>query len=189
MADAVVTNTFAELNGKKIGMILLETQTASASASLNFTSFISSSYDVYRFELVNVIPATDGARLYIRVTTNGGSSWVSTSSYAHTEVAANRFGSNVGGSDSDTQIYLTRDGVDNASTRGLSGWVELYAPSSTAVYKAFLSQTVAPETAGTIQLNSGYGSYDATTAINGVQFVESSGNITSGIIRVFGIAK
>lgn len=189
MADAVVTNTYAELHGKKLGLILLEQYTASSSASLNFTSFISSSYDTYRFQLLNLVPATDGARLYIRVTTNGGSSWVSSSSYAHTQVAANRFGSNVGGSDSDTQFYLTRDGVDSATTRGLSGWVELYSPSSTSVYKAFLSQTVAPETGGTIQLNSSYGSYDATTAINGVQFVESSGNIASGIIRVFGVAK
>src|SRR5210317_599239 len=40
-------------------LILLETQTASASASIEFTSGIDSTYDSYVFKFYNIHPATD----------------------------------------------------------------------------------------------------------------------------------
>jgi hypothetical protein len=42
-------------------MILLSTQTASASATISFTSGIDSTYDSYVFKFINIHPATDAA--------------------------------------------------------------------------------------------------------------------------------
>ena len=41
-------------------LVLLSTQTASSSASINFTSGIDSTYKEYIFKYINIHPATDG---------------------------------------------------------------------------------------------------------------------------------
>src|SRR6056300_1558793 len=61
--------------GKKT---LLSTQTASASASLSFTSCIDSTYDAYCFKYVNVHPGTDNVTLQFQGSTDGGSNYNTT---------------------------------------------------------------------------------------------------------------
>jgi hypothetical protein len=63
--------------GAAPGLVLLESETASASASLDFTAF-SSAYDVYLFQFINILPATDAANFLFRVSTDGGSSFSAT---------------------------------------------------------------------------------------------------------------
>jgi hypothetical protein len=46
-------------------MTLISSQTASGSASISFTSGIDSTYPIYRFEFINIHPATDGASFYL----------------------------------------------------------------------------------------------------------------------------
>jgi hypothetical protein len=41
-------------------MTLISSQTASGSASISFTSGIDSTYPIYKFEFINIHPATDG---------------------------------------------------------------------------------------------------------------------------------
>jgi hypothetical protein len=45
--------------------VLLATSTASASASISFTTGIDSTYDIYKFEFINIHPATDARRISI----------------------------------------------------------------------------------------------------------------------------
>jgi hypothetical protein len=45
-------------------MVLLSTQTASASASISFTTGIDSTYKEYMFIFNNIHPATNGANFY-----------------------------------------------------------------------------------------------------------------------------
>jgi hypothetical protein len=40
-------------------MTLISSQTASGSASISFTSGIDSTYPIYKFEFINIHPATD----------------------------------------------------------------------------------------------------------------------------------
>ena len=44
-------------------MTLISSQTASGSASIEFTSGIDSTYPIYKFEFINIHPATDTANL------------------------------------------------------------------------------------------------------------------------------
>ena len=46
------------------GLVLLETQTASSSATIDFTSGIDSTYDEYVFKWINVHPSTAGQLLF-----------------------------------------------------------------------------------------------------------------------------
>jgi hypothetical protein len=57
-------------------LILLSTQTASASANISFTTGIDSTYDEYIFKFINCHPATDGVNLQVNLSsTDGGSNY------------------------------------------------------------------------------------------------------------------
>jgi hypothetical protein len=53
-------------------LVLLSTQTASASANISFTTGIDSTYDEYIFKFINIHPATDSG-LTFNGSTDGGS--------------------------------------------------------------------------------------------------------------------
>ena len=56
-------------------LTLLSTQTASSSATIDFTSGIDSTYKEYLFLFNNMHPETDGTALTFQGSTNGGSSY------------------------------------------------------------------------------------------------------------------
>jgi hypothetical protein len=56
-------------------LVLLSTQTASASASISFTTGIDSTYDEYIFKFINIHPATDSVNFTFNLSTDGGSSY------------------------------------------------------------------------------------------------------------------
>ena len=57
------------------GMTLLSTQTASSSATVDFTSSIDSTYKEYLFKCVNLHPATDEVSLQFQVDTGTNTSY------------------------------------------------------------------------------------------------------------------
>lgn len=172
------------------GLVLLEQHTASSSAALNFTTCISSTYDEYSIEFINIIPATDGADLQLRVSTDGGSTYISSSSY-YWNCCVSRLGAAAAtGSASDTKISLTYPTVlSNNANWGVCGSLRLFNPRSTSVYKRFQGINTWLSTDGFDAENRVWGTYLAVTAIDAVRFLMSSGNIASGTIRFFGFEK
>lgn len=172
------------------GLVLLQTQTASSSAALSFTSSISSTFDEYLIEFLNVLPATDGVTLYLRVSTDGGATYVSTGSYSY---MAYRFDSGTagpGGATGATAIVLAEtNGIGSSSAFGLVGSIRLFDPGSSSAHKAINGNIFFRNSAGTRITHVVSGAYEANTAVNAFQFLMSSGNIASGTIRVYGIAK
>src|SRR3990167_3675422 len=49
------------------GLVFIESKTASASATIDFTSGLTSTYDEYLISMINVVPATDSDLLRMRV--------------------------------------------------------------------------------------------------------------------------
>jgi hypothetical protein len=149
--------------------IPLEQHTASASATLNFTSFISSTYDEYIIEAINIVPAT---------TNQAGWRW------APAGIAF------AGGSSGKTAINLDADGgVKSDSTLPFNGTWRLFDPQSTTAKKYITGQAGYVDNSGTIIGTTITGIYLSTTALTAIQFFFSSGNITSGTIRIYGVAK
>lgn len=175
-------------------LIFLESHTASSSATLDFTTFISATYDDYVFRLVNVLPATNGVGLYMRMGTGAGPSFDSGTNYASTDYRWVPGGAAQSGvSSGATQIVLTNynatDTVLNtANNAGVSGTVNLSDPQS-SVYKNVEGQTGWWNTGSVIEGTVFHGTYLSTTAVTGVRFLFSSGNIASGVIRVYGRTK
>lgn len=172
----------------KGALVLLEQHTAAASASLDFTSCISSTYDEYVFEFVNILPATSGALLWMRMGTGAGPTFDTGANYSYRywRLAS---GTAVVSASAATKIILT-DASENSSLYGIVGRATLYQPQSTSVRKMVSSDLFFDQTGGpAFERNLSMGIYDSTTAVTGLQFLMSSGNITSGTIRCYGLAK
>ena len=77
--------------------------------------------------------------------------------------------------------------VGNANDENVSGYLQIFNPSSTTFVKHFISRHI---TEGpTEQMGDAFiaGYCNTTTAIDGVQFKFSSGNIDAGQIKLYGI--
>ena len=57
------------------GMVLLSTQTASASASISFTTGIDSTYKEYQFYFINLHASDDNSAFQFNMSTDGGSNY------------------------------------------------------------------------------------------------------------------
>ena len=70
---SAVTALPASVSGGSLNLI--STQTASSSATIDFTSGLDSTYKEYIFKFYDVHPATDNADFNFQTSTNGGSSY------------------------------------------------------------------------------------------------------------------
>jgi len=175
-------------------LILLSTQTASASANISFTSGIDSTYDSYVFKFYDIHPATDNVQFEFNMSTDSGSNYnvTKTSSFFYS-------GHNESGTNTYLEYNVTQDlaqstafqpiahEVGNDADQSCSGSLQLFNPTSTTYVKHFIANT----NIGQIN-NYTYNAYSAgygntTSAINAIKFQMSSGNIDSGEILLFGV--
>ncbi len=182
-------------------MVHIKTLTASSSATLSFVHgtdgvVLDSTYPIYKFEFINIHPATNGSRFYFQGSTDGGSNYgiTITSTFfkaIHNEadsVTALSYdaGNDLAQSTSYQQLTLDADlGADN--DQSLSGELTLYNPSSTTFVKHFMGTTNFSH-ASDYTINCFIGGYfNTTTAINAFQFKMGSGNTDAGKIKLYGI--
>tara|TARA_E500000318_G_scaffold89747_1_gene87401 strand:+ start:206 stop:871 length:666 start_codon:yes stop_codon:yes gene_type:complete len=179
-------------------LVLLSTQTASSSASLSFTTGIDSTYKEYVFKFINIHPSTRNADFQFNMSIDAGSNY----NVTKTTTAFRAFHEESGGSSS--LAYQTGDdlaqstsyqdlsiggGIQEEDEDSLSGYLHLFEPSSTTFVKHFISVTNQIN-AGNNAMNgyiAGYG--NTTSAVDAVDFKMSSGNIDSGVIKMYGVAK
>lgn len=186
------TGAYTVPAGSSPGLVLLEQHTASTSATLDFTTFISSTYDCYMFSLVNVVPSNDSVVLWMRMGTGAGPSWDTGNNYVYADWRWVTTPANGGaGATAQAQILVTNgtDSIDQTATLGACGHLYLYNPQSTTVHKAVRGDTTYINTSAVFEASEVTGRYVSTTAVTGVRFLMSAGNIASGTIRVYGLAK
>ena len=162
--------------------------TASNSASIEFTSGITSSFKNYKFILNNVLPATDNVNFKIQISFDGGSSY-ETSGYLTTSQISFH-GSSQGHSyieANDSLTILGGSGASNVvSEGGIWGTLILTVPSETVSHRMYGELTYMNHSSLLYNGNSS-GIVTATSAINAIKFYFASGNITSGSIAMYGI--
>jgi hypothetical protein len=173
------------------GLVLLETQSVAAAATLDAVAWYSSAYDEYLVELVNLIPATNLVNILLRVSTDAGVSYDSGANYQWAGFRSSKAASASAGATATTSIGLDASGTqsNSATTGGLCGSFRLFNPGSTSLHKRIKGEisindaTASPDI--TVMLA---GNYVSTTAVNGLRVLASSGNLT-GTMRIYGIAK
>jgi hypothetical protein len=186
-----VTDIPAAAKGK---LTLISSQTASASASISFTSGIDSTYHTYVFKFVNMHPSVDGGVWQVNFKDGGVSYDVikTTTSFrtyhneADTDTTLGYYSAgDLAQSTSAQRIAGAGIGADN--DQSVSGILHLFNPSSTTYVKHFLidSNAYADSNYVTRTLVAGY--CNTTSAINGIQFSFASGNIDAGTIYMYGV--
>jgi len=173
--------------------ILISEATASASSSIEFTSGIDSTYDIYQFEFININPATDNVDLTFNGSTDSGSNYNVTKTTTLFKAYHDE------GDTDTTLVYDTgRDiaqgtgfqtliqDLGNGADESGSGTLQIFNPSSTTFVKHFISNTN-----GLYFQNYTFnmycaGYFNTTSAINAVQFKMESGNF-DGTIKMYGI--
>ena len=167
-------------------MHLLDSQTASTSATLDFTRGLGSVYRHYLFVLSAVVPATDNVALYLRTSTDGGSNYAEAASdYQWSNILASAGDSVSLDSDAaDSEIQLAA-GIGSDTGEGLSGQIWFDNPSGTALNKMFRNHISFMRLDATLRQSSGSGCRAAVADIDGARFLMSSGNIESGTIDLY----
>ena len=72
-SSVCAVTSFANASGATL--ILLSTQTASASATISFTTGLDSTYDMYELHFINIRPATNDVGFQFQGSTDGGSNY------------------------------------------------------------------------------------------------------------------
>ena len=193
IANSSVTGITVLANASD-GITLISSQTASASASISFTSGIDSTYKAYKFVFSNIHPATDDVGLEFNLSTDGGSNYNVTktttffSAQHYEDGSITVFGYATARDLAQSTSFQKIDndfGADN--DQSLSGTLTLFNPSSATYVKHFISNTQSSRHID-ISCNAyaaGYG--NTTSAVNAIRFQMSSGNIDAGTFYLYGI--
>ena len=193
MAATVPFNGLADSGTK-----LIKEVAASSSATVSFIHGTSDvvfddTFDVYEFHFINIHPATNVVEFGFKATSNGSDFGISTTATFNFSYQAE------GGSNSSTYGY--NDTYDSHGNTGLvnmlhsvgndndqccGGRLRIYNPSSTTFVKHFDSRISNVHHSDLIQEANSCGYVNTTSAITGLQFAMSSGNIDSGTIKLIG---
>ena len=177
------------------GIVLLEQHTAAASASLDFTAWYSTTYDEYLIEILNIIPTTNATLLYMRMSTNGGSSYDSTNKYVDSVYASHGAAAAPSGAVISSPVAQfnviagTGDTQSNVATSSASASLRLFQPGSTTLHKLLMGNTVNITSFPRLVISMKGYLYQNASPVDAFQFYMSSGTLASGTIRVYGIVK
>lgn len=171
--------------------VLLSSQTASASATIDFSNLLNSTYLNYVLVISGMVPATNNTRPYLRVGTGAGPSWQSGAAdyqWAQGICEAAGAGFNGTGSNAAAQIVMSYDGITGATTHSFNAVLYIYNVTNTSTWKHINGNGSYIRNATTI-LTSFYiaGTYVSTTAITSLRLLMSSGNISTGTFKLYGI--
>jgi len=176
-------------------LVKIAATTASSSASISFTSGITSTYKEYLFTFNNIHPASDNIDFQFQGSTDSGSNY-------NTTITSSFFRAEHYEDDSDTELaYKTgRDlaqgtgfqtligGPGNDNDQSTSGYLYLFDPSNTTFVKNFFGSfnTSTDDNRSRNSYISGY--FNTTSAIDAIQFKGASGNLDSGTITMYGVS-
>ena len=180
-------------------LTLIKTLTLSNAATASFVHGSSSvvfndTYPIYKFEFINIHPVTDNVQWMHNGSIDTGSNYnvVKTNTVFEGEHGE--------GDETPTLNYITghdiAQGTGNAkftyncgndNDQSVSGEMMLFNPSSTTFVKHFTTVVSNSHNSNYVKNTYTAGYYNNTNDIDAMQFSFSSGNIDSGIIKLYGI--
>ena len=175
-------------------MTLLQTQTASSSASVSFTSNIDSTYPIYLFKFINIHPATDNAELQFQADTGTNTNYNQTITSTHFRARHDEADSTAtlqyltSGDQAQGTSFQRITSCGNDNDQNINGTFHLFDPSNTTFVKHFLITTSADDYRSEANQRFTAGYFNITTALTRVRFKFDSGNIDSGTIKLYGVS-
>jgi len=176
------------------GLTLLATGTASNSATLEFTSVMSSDYLTYLFVFQSLQPAVDANTWRASLSDDNGSSygithrWITPAAFYSGDSGSSGNGGN-SESTTPTTEWTLNNGVTHNDDGGCSAHIWVYdaltSGAETRAHGTFVYKSNA--SGNRLAANEFYGSSEEATVHNAVKFRNGGGNITSGKILCYGL--
>ena len=169
-------------------MTLLSTVTISNSATADVETTFNSTYDTYM--IVGKINTTTGANPTLNCQLKVGGSY-DTANYAyHTNVSSSGAATYLGVAGGSASAIVMTDALANAASATTDFVMYVQNPTSTTQQKAVFWAGRCRDPAAQQASASGQGAYTGgNAALTGVRFFTSTGNLVSGYVRLYGIAK
>ena len=178
------------------GPNLILSQTASGSATIDFTANIDNTYDKYMFVWLDINPATNGQDFTFQCSIDGGSNYnITTTSSTfraykkevddtNSGVVMNTATDQAQGTGYQAISHYMGNGADQCA----SGILYLFVPSSTTYIKQYYSRASVVDGSAETHVNDWFtgGYFNTTSAINAISFKMASGNIDEGTIKMYG---
>lgn len=167
-------------------MVLLNTITASNSATLSDTTSLTNTYSQYEIVFENIIPATDEQVLEFQIHSGGA---FKATGYVTSVMVSNQGTLN---SVATVTTYMPlsnsvaggTSSLSNAAP-GLSGRIRIFTPSTSGIIMVGGDTFYSAHTGAAVALVNGY--WNTAGVVDGFQVLMNSGNITSGVIKIYGI--
>ena len=190
---SAITSIPASISGG--GLNLISTQTASSSATIDFTSGIDSTYKEYIFKFYNMHPATNNVKWTFQSDTGTNTNYNQT-------ITSTDFISQHSESDSATELgYASANDqaqgtafqpigqlIGNGNDECVSGTLHIFDPSNTTFVKHFIANTNVYRQDDYTREHFTAGYFNTTTALTRFRFKFDSGNIDSGVIKLYGVS-
>jgi len=181
------------LSSGSLNLITTNTISSGVSSS-SFTSNINSTYDTYMFNFINLHPANNDVIFETNFSTDGGSNYNVTKTTTnfeatHTESGTSGFKYGTGDDIAQGTGYQRTGLVGSDNDECVCGQLFLFSPSSTVFVKHFFARSQGYYAGTTAWSNFMAGYCNTTSAVNAVDFKMSSGNIDSGVIKMYGLSK
>ena len=174
-------------------LVLISEQTASSSATIDFTSDIDSTYKEYQVHFTDVHPATDSTKFTCQFDTGTNTNYnqTITSTFfraAQDESATTDFGYKTADDLAQGTGFQTLCGtIGNANDESCAGILHLFDPSNTTFVKHFISRVHGYTNNDYAIDDFAAGYINTTTAITRIRFKFASGNIDSGTFKLYGV--
>ena len=184
-----VAPTMQDVN---VGWTLISNATASASTSIEFTSGIDSTYDVYQVRGAGIRPATDGSYMFTVMSIDGGTTYLAGTTYTEAVIYSNSTAGPFTTWNSGTSNIRTQaNGTDNTVATSCLNFEHTYSglPSTTLHKHIYVQSTLRVHTSLNHDNLTGSSIASTASAVNAIKFFMNSGNIASGDFYLYGLKK
>jgi hypothetical protein len=167
--------------------VLLASASPSGVANVDFTD-LSTDYFAYKVFIEYLHPDTDGVNLLLLVSTDNGASFInSASAYRVSRDSISTTNSTASGSNAATGIAICLNVGFAGNTEAVWGELQIINPANASRQTTMVSLLNYVNSAGENHANVCAAGRNNAEANNAIRFLFSSGNISAGTIKLYGI--
>jgi hypothetical protein len=166
------------------GAVLLNTIAIGIStATIDIESVITPTYHTYLVTISQMQPATDGARLIMRTSTDNGTTYNNgASDYGWSQVTNGTAANDT----TDTAMRLTENTGSGNQTEGLRGSIWIYNPTLASDRTSVVATLLSKNSTGGIEAVHSVGERNVAEDNDAIRFLFNIGNVARMIARVYG---
>jgi len=164
---------------------LIETIVLTGQSDASFTSGISSTYACYKIECQNMVNAGASAVSSLLMSTDGGSSYLSSYSFFYFDSEAGSSSVTVDNDTGNSTIKIYREAGTVEDTWSSS--ISIYGPANSATHTCCHYEGVGMLPSGVMTLATGSGKNNVTTVVDAFRIYAGGQNMT-GTVSLYGLA-